>query len=305
MHMLRARNVNAPLPGTGVRPDSSTGDIYEYESSGVLNQNQWITNVNSRLNHNVSLFAFYALNYAKGNSDGAGSFPANQYDLSGEYGRSSLDTRHRFVMGGSIAAPWALRFSPFVIVHSGQPFNITTGRDNNGDNLFTDRPAFATDLSKPGVVVTPYGAFEPNPGPGEPIVPRNYGEGPGYFSVNLRLSRTFGFGGPRGNRASGSSDMGGGDRHYGGRGGPGGGGGMRMGGGGMHGMFSEGGSEHRYNLTVSASARNLFNTVNSGNPIGNLTSPMFGQSNSIAGGFGPMGNMANNRRVELQMRFSF
>jgi hypothetical protein len=305
MHLLRARNVNAPVPGTGVRPDTSTGDIYEYESSGVLNQNQWMTNVNSRLNRNVSLFAFYSLNYAKSNTDGSGSFPANQYDLAGEYGRSSLDVRHRFVLGGSVAAPWALRLSPFIIVHSGQPFNITTGRDNNGDNIFTDRPAFAADLGRPGVVVTPYGAFDPNPGPGEIIIPRNYGEGPGYFSVNLRLSRTFGFGARRGNRLSGSGDSGGGDRHYGARGGPGGGGGMRMGGGGMRGMFSEGSTEHRYNLTLSISARNLLNTVNPANPIGNLTSPMFGQSNSIAGGFGPMGNMANNRRVELQMRFSF
>ena len=68
-----------------------------------------------------------------------------------------------------------------MIVRSGQPFNITTGRDNNGDTVFTDRPAFATDLAKPGVVVTRFGAFDPNPAPGQAIIPRNYGEGPGLF----------------------------------------------------------------------------------------------------------------------------
>ena len=79
-----------------------------------------------------------------------------------------------------------------------------------------------------------------------------------------------------------------------------------MGGGGFRGMGGgEGGAtEHRYNLTFSASARNLFNTLNPGTPIGNLSSPYFGTSNAIAGGFGPVA-MANNRRLELQLRFSF
>ena len=35
---------------------------------------------------------------------------------------------------------------------SGRPFNITVGRDLNGDTLFTDRPAFASDLSRGSVV---------------------------------------------------------------------------------------------------------------------------------------------------------
>ena len=302
VHLLRARNVNAPV-AAGVRPDAATGNVFEYESSGVLDQRQFIVNLNSRVNRKVSLFAFYVLNHAKSDTDGTGSFPANQYDLSGEYGRSSLDVRHRFTVGGSLVGPAGLRFSPFVIVRSGQPFNITTGRDNNGDTVFTDRPAFATDLSRPGVLVTRFGAFDPNPAPGQAIIPRNYGEGPGFFSVNLRLSRTFGFGGrQQDRRASGGGDGGAGGRNYGGgRGGPGA---LRMGGG-MHGIFADASTGERYNLTVAISARNLFNTVNLASPVGNLTSPIFGQSNSIAGGYGPAGSMADNRRVEMQVRFSF
>ena len=64
-------------------------------------------------------------------------------------------------------------------ISSGQPFNITIGRDLNGDVLFTDRPSLATDLSKPGVIVTKFGAFDMNPATGAVIIPRNYGEGPG------------------------------------------------------------------------------------------------------------------------------
>jgi hypothetical protein len=72
-----------------------------------------------------------------------------------------------------------------------------------------------------------------------------------------------------------------------------------------------GSSGKRYNLTLSLSARNLFNHLNPGAPIGDLSSPRFGLSNSIAGGgFGGPGGgggagSANNRRLDLQLRFSF
>ena len=52
---------------------------------------------------------------------------------------------------------------------------------------------------------------------------------------------------------------------------------------------------------------NLFNHSNLGAPIGNLSSPLFGQPTSGAGRFGAGGGNQNagNRRVELQLRFSF
>ncbi len=81
---------------------------------------------------------------------------------------------------------------------------------------------------------------------------------------------------------------------------------MRMGGGGgMRGIFGADTTEKRYNLTLSISARNLLNHLNPGMPIGNLSSPLFGQSNQLAGGFGPDHSAAGNRRLELQLRFSF
>jgi hypothetical protein len=56
-------------------------------------------------------------------------------------------------------------------------------------------------------------------------------------------------------------------------------------------------------MTVSANARNLFNYVNYGTPTGNLTSPLFGKSNSLAGGQFASGSA--NRRIDLQLQFSF
>jgi hypothetical protein len=274
------------------------------------------------------MFGYFTVGSAKSNTDSAGSFPSNQYSLVNEYSRAGFDARFHTFIGGSITAPWGLRFSPYISESSSRPFNITVGRDLNGDSIFNDRPAFATDLSRPSVVHTPWGTFDTNPIAGQTIIPRNYGVGPGQFSVNLRLSRTFGFGnkteataaapaaspdsafgggrerGPGGDRggARGGGPGGGGPRGGGGGGGPRGG---RGGGGGPGGMFGDTAGNKRYNLILSVSARNILNHENLGTPIGTLASPLFGQSNSLAGGFGPGGSSSGNRRVELQLRFSF
>lgn len=306
LHTLVSRNINAPLPGTNVRPYPSLGMLNLYESSGIFNQNQMIVNVNSRMSRNFTLFTGYVLNYARSNTDGAGMLPSNQYDLAAEYGRSSMDIRHRFFLGGSVTTRWNIRLAPFITAHSGAPFNIYTGRDLNGDLVINDRPAFATadQMGQPGIVATPWGVFNVNPGPNDRVIPRNYGQGPRFFTVNLRLSKTFGFGGSR--EPGGVTDGGFGGGGRGGRGGRGGpGGGMRMGGG-MRGLFGDGSTGKRYNLTLSISARNLLNSTNYGQYSGNLASPYFGQANGLASGFGPdRGAAATNRRVDLMLRLTF
>jgi hypothetical protein len=326
LHNLRSRDINAPLPVTLLRPFGNTGDIYLYESSGIFNQNQLITNVNARFSRRATLFGYFTVGNAKSDTDSAVSFPANQYDLSSEYSRAAFDTRFRMFMGGSLTAPLGLRFSPFVSASSGRAFNITAGRDLNGDGLFNDRPAFATDPNRPSIQ-TPWGNFDPNPIAGETIIPRNYGQGPGQVSINMRVSRSFSFGskaevtrpdpsaggesafgggrGPRGPGGDRGGPGGGGPRGGGGgpRGGPGGRG---PGGGGPGGIFGEASGSKRFNLTISASARNILNHENFGSPIGNLSSPLFGRSNSLASFFGPGGGTsAGNRRVELQLRLSW
>src|SRR2546425_7719835 len=167
LHLLRARVINAPLHS------------FEYDSTGRFDQNQLIVTIGSRLNRNMSFNINYALAKAKSDTDGAGTFAANPFDFTDEFGRASNDVRHRFTLFGTFRAPWNISFNPMIVVSSDSPFNITIGRDLNGDTLFTERPAFASDLTKPGVVVTKFGAFDPNPTAGGVIIPRNYGHGPG------------------------------------------------------------------------------------------------------------------------------
>ncbi len=315
LHMLRSNDINAPLPGTyqpnvpgsGVFPRGVPGPVFLMESSGLYNQNQLITNVNSRLNQNISLFGFYTFNHARSNTDSLGTLPANPYNYSGEYGPASTDVHHRVFIGGSVNTKWNVRLSPFVVLQSGPPYDITAGHDLFGDTLFNGRPGIATDPNKPGVIETQYGLLDPNPTPDEKLLPRNFGRGPGSFTVNMRLGKTFGFG-PSREGSGGSGGPGGGGPGGGGGGGRRGGPGSPYGGGGgFQSIFGPASTGRRYNLTVSISARNLLNHNNPGPIVGNITSPLFGLANQMAGGFGGGGfsEDANNRRLELQMRFSF
>lgn len=355
LHVLRTRQLNAPLPGTfipgvpntGVRPlncadfispdinPSTRCNIFEYESSGRYNQNQFIVNLNSRLHRNATLNAYYVLAKANSDTEGSGTFPANPYDLSTEYGRASGDVRHRFVMTGNFRAPWGISMNPFVIINSGRPFNITLGSDLNNDSLNNERPSFApagANCSDANIKCTPYGNFKLTFLPGDVMIPRNFGEGPGSVSVNMRVSKTWSFGSEGGgsnsqNRNRQQQDgqqnaqrdgqrnntmMGGGMAGRGpGGGGPGGGGG-RGGfgggpGGGGGGFGGPGGGNGRYNLTFSLNFQNLLNHTNLGNPVGNIGSGFFGQSTFTAGGFGGFGagSAAYNRRIDAQIRFTF
>ncbi len=312
LHLLRSQDINAPLagtydpfvPGSGVYPFGKPGPVFLAESAGLYNQHQLIANLNARINKDISLTGSYVLNRAMSNTDGLGRFPAKPYDFTGEYGPAATDMRNRFSLTGSINAKWNVRFSPFVIVDSGPPFDITIGRDLYGTTLFNARPGIPpNDLNapnKPGLIRTGYGLLDPNSTPGEKILPRNYGRGPGSVPVNLRVAKTIEFGGERKGAVAPSRAPAGG----GGEGRPAGG--VFNAGGGPQGSSTSSGSR-RYSLNISMSVRNLLNHTNPGLIIGNITSPLFGQANQPASGLGGGGfsEAANNRRLELQMRFTF
>jgi hypothetical protein len=87
------------------------------------------------------------------------------------------------------------------------------------------------------------------------------------------------------------------------------GGGFGGGGRGGGGFGAVGGTGKKYNVTLSANARNVLNHVNLNQPVGSLSSPQFGESTNIASGgggpFGGGGGAAGNRRIELQLRLQF
>jgi Carboxypeptidase regulatory-like domain/TonB dependent receptor len=297
VHQFYTANLNPADPITGLRPNGDN-NIYQYQSEGTFKQNQLIVNGSIRMGAKLSLFGFYTLNYADSNTSGAGFVPSIPGDLAADYGRASFDIRQRLFMGGTVGLPKGFRVSPFLIASSGIPFNITTGNDPYQDSQFNVRPVLAPTCAL-ATYVTKFGCFNDGaPGtPGYVPIPINDATGAGRFSLNLRLSKTFGFGPVIENSAAagGGGPMSGGTfgrgPGAGGRGGPGGG----PGGGAA--------SNRRYSLTLGVNARNIFNNVNVATPIGNLGSPSFGEANGLAGR--PYSDSTSNRRLDLQLTFTF
>ena len=306
-HLLRLRNLNAPLPGTydpenpnsAVRPNGNIGDIYYYESSATFNDYRAFGGLRRQMSKGFSLFANFGTGKGKTDTDcifgSIGScFPADTYDVSGEYSRVAFIPSASFFVGGSLVLPkLKINLNPFIVYSSGRPFNIVTGRDTNGDGLFTERPAFATAQTDPeNLRRTEFGDFDLAPAPGQQLIPRNYGLGPSFFAVNLGINRSFAFGNIPGtsapaaaaaakpaNAAAPNSPA-----------------------------ANSPSPEKRYTLTLSVNIQNLLNNTNLSNPIGNLSSPRFGESFSTSGsfGFGPSGSAAaGNRRIQVQVRLGF
>jgi hypothetical protein len=283
LHLLRSEVITAANP------------TFLMTSDGRYNQNQFIANVNSKLNPAVSLFGYYVWNRAMSDTDGITTFPGNPHDFSGEYGPAATDVRQRVLFGGTVNLRWNIRLNPLFTAQTGMPFDITTGQDNYGTTLFTARPGIATDPSKPGLVETRYGLLDPNPTPGEVILGRNAGRGPAMVNFNLRLTKTWGFGPERGGGGARSS------RDTGPAVGPA----LTVPNGNR--VFTQPSSPRKYNLTLGMSIRNLLNHNNPGPIIGNIHSPLFGQSNQIFGSPNGEGFLetASNRRLEMQIRFTY
>jgi hypothetical protein len=226
-------------------------------------------------------------------------------------------------ISGTILGLWGIRLSPNITFNSAPPWNMFEGVDQFGYGVTSAaRPAFApAGFSGPSCTQqlaqqlvtclqsTALGNFVVNPTPGMTVIPVNYFKGYSQFVVNLRISRTWGFGEsttPNNNqRGQGGRGPGFGQGAPGG--GPRGGGGGRGGGpgpGGPGGMFGGDSSGKRYTLTAGIFAHNLFNTVNPTNIESDLLSDRLGEPLGLANIGGPGGN-GFNRRIELTLRFSF
>lgn len=308
---LLTNDVNAPLPGTynpgdptsGTRPlGNLAGNIYEYQSAGIFRQQQLIANVHVSAGERLSLFGYYVWNQSRSDTAGVDSFASNPWNLMQDYGRASFDIRNRITVGGTTTLPLAVRLSSMLIANSGPPFSIYLPQDLYGTGIHNARPSLAT-ASTPAsnVVQSPYGNFNTAPGALDVPIAPNTATGSANVMLNLRVSRTFGFG-EGGNKSHGGEETASGaqgrrhGRGLGGRG-LGSGGGFDLG----------GATTRRYALTFTASALNALNTVNLAPPVHTLGSPLFGQSISLASGpySAQVGNPVANRLVNVGLSFSF
>lgn len=250
---LRSINVNAPV--NGVRPDSTVGNITEIQSSGRRASDRFTVAVNARyIPRRILGMVMYQYANARNFSDFPTALPADSLNPDADWGPSAQDVRHRIFFNFNTPLANGVRLGLSVQGSSALPYNITTGLDNNGDTVFSDRPAG---------------------------VGRNSARGASQWMSTMRLNKSFSLGGarsgppniplppppPTGGAAGGAMNQ------RVGAGGPGdGGGGPQM-------VVMEGGNA-RYRLDVFLNVMNAFNNVNYNAFIGNQLSKFYGQATS-------------------------
>lgn len=286
-HQWDSLNINAPLPGTynpgnattpasGTYPLGTMQPVYQFQSGGTMRSNRLFVQVNANPTKKFFLFGYYVVRKMNTDTTGPGSFPSNSYNIHEDYGRSPEPTQ-RLYLGGFYQLPGGLSLNAFLSSSSGTPFNITTGTDLNGDTQYNDRPAFATSPTINSILYqTKYGNFDANPQPGEKIIPINDGNGPAFAEVDFGLSKSFKFG-PRAPLPP-----------------------PPPGAPAPKGPMPK--PDPRYTLSFGLNAQNAFNDVNSGPPVGVLTSPQFGHSISLYSAYGASNA---NRVIMLQSYFNF
>ena len=287
-HQYVSRNINAPLPGTynpanpasGVRPLGGTQNIYQFGSGGIDKSQIVFVNSQFKFGKRVSCYAAYFFQHANQDVSNATTFASNSYNLAQDFGRAAQPTQ-QFFAGSSIQLPLGFNSNLYGSAQNSAPFNITTGTDLNGDTIYNDRPAFATNPTANSVIYkTRYGTFDANPQPGEKIIPINYGNSPAFFFIAVSVDRTFKFGplplapAPAPGAATPKTPA----------------------------VLPD----PPYALRFSVEANNIFNHVNPGPPVGVLSSPLFGQSISLNSPFslGGIGTSAN-RTITFRTSFTF
>ncbi|HEX6465448.1 MAG TPA: carboxypeptidase regulatory-like domain-containing protein [Vicinamibacterales bacterium] len=149
--LARGLNLNAPV--NGVRPDPAYRTVVDVVSDAASWQNQ--LQIDATVNPGALLPAFkgprinwkrttvflnYSLAKADNNTDGPFSVPATG-DLSLERGPASDDIRHRLNLSVNNQIVRNLMVSMNLNAQSATPYTLLTGRDDNGDGIFNDRPA--------------------------------------------------------------------------------------------------------------------------------------------------------------------
>ena len=194
IHLERNRDLNVPLPA--VRPDDPAQRPFFGLRSGTPRPVPGLDSVTVRESTASALYraltvrselrrpwgqfnAYYVLSKNESNDDNerssGGVSYENAYDLTSEYGPSTLDRRHQFHLTGVVMLPGDVDFSTGMYILSGAPFDARIGTDANEDRGGADRP-----YSVPGVPFT-RNAFRD-----EPIA-----------DINLRVQKRFPAGGDR------------------------------------------------------------------------------------------------------------
>jgi outer membrane receptor protein involved in Fe transport len=260
-HLFQSYQANPARPGAG-SVDSrrlyapAFGPITTAASVGESTYHALQLSLNKRLTRGFTLLASYTRSRFVDTASGDGDGGSNPFDLSADKGTSDLDIPHMFVASFVYDLPKletasaALRqvfggwqTTGIVLLRSGTPFSVVSGRDNSQSGVNLDRadpvgdPHLSGDRRREEIMARYFNtaAFAQNAAGTFGTTPRNFLRGPGYTNVDFGLFKDF-----PGLRGS-------------------------------------------HKIQFRTEVFNLFNRQNLGNPDANLSSPNFGRITNTVG----------------------
>jgi len=145
LHLLRSRNLNAPLPGETERPNPSEGNIWLLESTATEKYKAFRITIRQRFSI-FNLNASYIREVNGRTITGFGA-PTDNFNLRGDYAETVW---HQVSTTINSRLFWGIYLTTNIAYSNGDPYTITTGYDDNGDGVTNDRPEGVPRLSLRG-----------------------------------------------------------------------------------------------------------------------------------------------------------
>jgi len=155
-HLIRRIDTNAPasIPA-GVLRSVAAADatrplvpvaggfrlIEQDESTGSSQFNGLYLSARKRFSRSFAFDLAYTLSTIENDTDDINFRPVDSRRANDESGPSLNDRLHVLALNGHVRLPAEIDLMPILFHSSGQPLNIVTGGDDNGDTIFNDRPA--------------------------------------------------------------------------------------------------------------------------------------------------------------------
>ena len=201
-----------PSLGAGYASIDTADDGANAHYDGML------ASINHRFANNFTFLANYTYSMCISDFDFgaalAGSTNSQLFNRHADWGPCIFDTRHIFNTSLSATSAWKMsnkfasaiinnwQLAPWIQLRSGQPLNVTTGKDNSLTGLGNDRPVQVLSnvdaTSSTPCPTQPFcvaflnpAAFTPNALGTNGNLGRNAVRGPGYADVSMSISRIF------------------------------------------------------------------------------------------------------------------
>ncbi len=187
----RSVNVNAPLNGqlNGPRAYGPNLNILQWQNSGYGVGDMEVIGASDRFGSRLRVNVSAIRNNLRQDSDNSLFYtPQSTFSNAGEFARNSGQGLWQVFANIGVGLPFSTQISISYYGVGGQPFNLITGNDNNGDGDFNDRPQLAAP-GENGAIDTRYGWLIDSGGFGPSR--RNMGQLPWSHYLDANVQHTF------------------------------------------------------------------------------------------------------------------